>query len=110
MSKGDLSIQYGWLVYEAGEHTCAGGTPESGGAHETGCGFLPDLDLTKLDGWPRADAHTAAIAEAAREYVRVLDAWARGEGVSRAAALNALVAAVVAEREARPSTHPNPQP
>ena len=107
MSKGDLSIQYGWLVYEAGEHTCAGGTPESGGAHEPGCGFLPELDLTKLDGWPRADAHTAAIAEAAREWRDALD-----PSVSVAdfvAAGKALIAAVDAEREAQPSAHPNPQ-
>ena len=56
--------------------------------------------------------HTAAIAEKAREYVRVLDAWACGEGVSRAAAWYALIAAIDAEREAqsRPDAHPNPQP
>ena len=45
--------------------------------------------------------HTAAIAQAAREYVRVLDAWARGEGVSRAAAWYALTAAIEAERAER---------
>ena len=110
MSKGDLSIQYGWLVYEAGEHTCAGGTPESGGAHEPGCGFLPELDLTKLDGWPRVDAHAAAIAEKAREWRAALDA-AQAPGVTtteeiRALALlddaeGALAAAVDAEREGR---------
>ena len=65
-----------------------------------------------FDEWAAMEALLAAeaIAEAAREYVRVLDAWARGEGVSRAAALNALVAAVEAEREAQSATHPNPQP
>ena len=103
MSKGDLSIQYGWLVYEAGEHTCAGGTPESGGAHEPGCGFLPELDLTKLDGWPRVDAHTAAIAEAAREFVRIRRAHLdHGPLLSaRKAAHDALIAAVEAERAER---------
>ena len=58
------------------------------------------------------ERHTAAIAEAAREYVRVLDAWACGEGVSRATAWYALIAAIDAEREAqsRPGAHTNPQP
>ena len=61
---------------------------------------------------PAPTDHTAAIAEKAREYVRVLDAWACGEGVSRAAAWYALIAAIDAEREAqsRPDAHPNPQP
>ena len=113
MSKGDLSIQYGWLVYEAGEHTCAGGTPESGGAHEPGCGFLPELDLTTLDGWPRADAHTAAIAERAREWRAALDA-VQAEEIDALALLEvteeALAAAVDAEREAQSSARPDPQP
>ena len=103
MSKGDLSIQYGWLVCEAGEHTCAGGTPESGGAHEPGCGFLPELDLTKLDGWPRADARTAAIAEAAREYVTARRRFRNFVPTQRAddVAWATLTAAVDAEREGR---------
>ena len=61
---------------------------------------------------PAPTDHAAAIAEAAREYVRVLDAWACGEGVSRATAWYALIAAIDAEREAqsRPGAHTNPQP
>ena len=99
VSKGDLSIQYGWLVYEAGEHTCAGGTPESGGAHEPGCGFLPELDLTKLDGWPRADAHTAAIAEKAREFVAAVHAKDR--------ATSAYEDAIDARNASGRAIHPN---
>ena len=61
---------------------------------------------------PAPTDHAAAIAEAAREYVRVLDAWACGEGVSRAAAWYALIAAIDAEREAQSQApqHPNTQP
>ena len=103
MSAGDLSIQYGWLVSEAGEHTCA---IESSGAHEPGCGFVPELDLTTLDGWPRADSHTAAIAEAAREYVATQRCFSDDEfkpaDVRRAVeAHKALYAAVDAERAER---------
>ena len=47
-----LSIMFGWLVYDVGEHTCGGYGPESGYAHEPGCGFEPVLRLDKLEGWP----------------------------------------------------------
>ena len=47
-----LSIMLGWLVYDVGEHTCGGYGPESGYAHEPGCGFEPVLRLDKLEGWP----------------------------------------------------------
>ena len=47
-----LSIMNGWLVYDVGEHTCGGYGPESGYAHEPGCGFEPVLRLDKLEGWP----------------------------------------------------------
>ena len=47
-----LSIMSGWLVYDVGEHTCGGYGPESGYAHEPGCGFEPVLRLDKLEGWP----------------------------------------------------------
>ena len=47
-----LSIMFGWLVYDVGEHTCGGYGPESGYAHEPGCGFDPVLRLDKLEGWP----------------------------------------------------------
>ena len=99
MSKGDLSIQYGWLVSEAGEHTCAGGTPESGGAHEPGCGLVPELDLTTLDGWPRVDAHTAAIAEKAREFVAAVHAKDR--------ATSAYEDAIDARNASGRAIHPN---
>lgn len=38
---GELHIINGWLVQDTGEHTCAGGGPEAGGAHERGCGLEP---------------------------------------------------------------------
>ena len=47
-----LSIMFGWLVYDVGEHTCGGYGPESGYVHEPGCGFEPVLRLDKLQGWP----------------------------------------------------------
>ena len=47
-----LSIMFGWLVHDVGEHTCGGYGPESGYAHEPGCGFEPVLRLDKLEGWP----------------------------------------------------------
>ena len=50
-----LSIMNGWLVYDVGEHTCGGYGPESGYAHEPGCGFEPVLRLDKLQGWPAAE-------------------------------------------------------
>lgn len=34
-----------WVVENVGEHTCAGGTPEVGGAHEAGCGYVPVTQL-----------------------------------------------------------------
>ena len=56
--------------------------------------------------------HTAAIAEAARDYVRIRRAHLdHGPLLSqRKAAHDALIAAVDAEREAQPATHTNPQP
>ena len=51
-----LSIMAGWLVYEAGEHTCGGYGPESGYMHEPGCGYEPVLKLSELHGWPEPKA------------------------------------------------------
>jgi hypothetical protein len=48
MDPTKLSIQYGWLVYETGEHTCAGGTPESNGAHESSCGYEPLIRVAEM--------------------------------------------------------------
>ena len=50
--KSKLSIQYGWLVYDVGEHTCGGYGPESGYMHEPGCGYEPLFRLDELTGWP----------------------------------------------------------
>ena len=47
-----LSIMFGWLVYDVGAHTCGGYGPESGYAHEPGCGLEPVLRLDRLEGWP----------------------------------------------------------
>ena len=47
-----LSIMFGWLVYDVGECTCGGYGPESGYAHEPGCGFEPVLRLDEREGWP----------------------------------------------------------
>ena len=49
-------------------------------------------------------AHTIAIAAAAREYVRGLHAWASGTHPYPAAADDALVAAVEAERTNKEET------
>ena len=62
------------------------------------------------------ERHTAAIAEAAREYVRChLACFATGRPYSDdkwdvIAAKVALIAAVEAEREAQSATYPNTQP
>ena len=57
MSSSDkLSIMFGWLVYEVGEHTCCGYGPESGYLHEPGCGYEPVLKLSELHGWPEQEA------------------------------------------------------
>ena len=34
-------VEAGWLALDVGRHTCAGGTPESGYAHEPSCGLEP---------------------------------------------------------------------
>lgn len=71
-----LSIMDDWLVWDAGEHTCGGYSPESGYAHEPGCGYEPILDLSRMEGWPGAerDALAAKVdaAEAALKRVREL--------------------------------------
>jgi hypothetical protein len=43
-----LSIDSGWLVDDLGRHTCAGGTPEAGYAHEPGCGLEPLMTVDDL--------------------------------------------------------------
>lgn len=45
---GKLTIESGWLVEVHDEHTCAGGTPESNGMHEPGCGLVPLINLAAL--------------------------------------------------------------
>lgn len=42
---GKIAIVNGWLVEVVNEHTCAGGGAEVGGAHESGCGMSPLMDL-----------------------------------------------------------------
>ena len=92
---------------EYSEHTFLPSGPAARGEDRFTCALCGDFDE-----WAAVEALLAAeaIAEAAREYVRVLDAWACGEGVSRAAAWYALIAAIDAERDAQSATHPNPQP
>ena len=94
---------------EYSEHTFLPSGPATRGEDRFTCTLCGDFDE-----WAAVEALLAAeaIAEAAREYVRVLDAWACGEGGSRAAAWYALIAAIDAEREAqsRPDAHTNPQP
>ena len=70
--KSKLSIQYGWLVYDVGEHTCGGCGPESGYMHEPGCGYEPLLRLDELTGWPgnaldAAEARLAAVRDIVRD-------------------------------------------
>lgn len=48
-----LSIRWGWLVYEVGEHTCGGYGPESGWVHEPGCGYEGIVRLDTLPGGAR---------------------------------------------------------
>lgn len=70
-----LSIMDDWLVWDAGEHTCGGYGPESGYAHEPGCGYEPILDLSKMEGWPGAerDALAAKVERVADEVARIAD-------------------------------------
>ena len=68
-----LSIMSGWLVYDMGEHTCGGYGPESGYAHEPGCGFEPVLRLDELQGWPEVERLTTAVRR-----VRALHRESRG--------------------------------
>ena len=63
---GKLSIMSGWLVFEVGEHTCGGYGPESGYAHEPGCGYEPVLRLSALPGWD--GDRLAALEVANRGY------------------------------------------
>jgi hypothetical protein len=37
-----------WLAVETNEHNCAGGTMESGGAHEAHCGLEPIALVTEV--------------------------------------------------------------
>lgn len=41
-------IDSGWLVYNVGHHTCAGGGPEANGIHEPGCGYDGVLSLDQI--------------------------------------------------------------
>lgn len=68
-STDGLSIMFGMLVHEVGEHTCGGYGPESNYIHEPGCGFEPILDLSKMEGWPGAERDALA---AKVERVRTL--------------------------------------
>jgi hypothetical protein len=52
LQPGDRTVVGTWLVEYVGEHTCAGGTVESNGAHEPGCGYEP---LINLDGMTLAE-------------------------------------------------------
>lgn len=51
-----LAIANGWLVEEAGTHTCGAGGAESGYLHEPGCGWIPLVNLVELDGWPGGES------------------------------------------------------
>ena len=98
-----LSIMFGWLVYDVGEHTCGGYGPESGYVHEPGCGFEPVLRLDKLQGWPEVERLTA-LAEAARKYAAARQANIdHGPLLSaRKAAHDALLAAMARLDEPQP--------
>lgn len=56
-----LRISGTWIVREVDYCNCAGGTPESNGAHEPYCGQEPELDLTKLNGWEDMNCRIAKI-------------------------------------------------
>ena len=48
---GLVAIASGWLVYDVGYHTCGGYGPESGYAHEPGCGATPSQRRTSSTRW-----------------------------------------------------------
>lgn len=63
---GTLRVEGHWLVREVDHHTC--GTSPDGyyGAHEPGCGLVPEVDLSALPGWrSEADIKAEALREAA---------------------------------------------
>ena len=43
-----MSIENGWLVYDVGHHTCAGGDEAASYHHEPTCGLEPLDDLTEV--------------------------------------------------------------
>lgn len=91
-----LSIMYGWLVYDVGEHTCGGYGPESNYAHEPGCGFEPMVHLEELPGWP------GDIVKAAREHVASLrNVAVSGDWNAVSETSGALIAAVEKHPEGR---------
>ena len=79
--KSKLSIQYGWLTYEVGEHTCGGYGPESGYMHEPGCGYEPLLRLDDLTGWPGEALDAAAERDALAAKVALVREWLDHRGV-----------------------------
>ena len=79
--KSKLSIQYGWLTYEVGEHTCGGYGPESGYTHEPGCGYEPLLRLDDLTGWPGEALDAAAERDALAAKVERVRDWLDHRGV-----------------------------
>lgn len=64
-SSGEVRIEGTWLVRDVGKHTC--GTAMGGhyGAHEPGCGTVPEVNLATLPGWDAVIQR--AKAEGARE-------------------------------------------
>lgn len=81
MSKkpGTLGIEFGWLVEYANEHTCAGGTPESGGMHELGCGMLP---IVPVEGKSKREV-VAWIIDPFFAHNKHDDAWVKAAEILR---------------------------
>lgn len=69
---GRLRIEDGWLVREANHHTCGTGPDGYYGAHEPGCGLVPEVHLSTLPGWPSTedDEDTVRVPREAIERLR----------------------------------------
>lgn len=86
-----LFIEGTYLLEDTGRHDCAGGTPESGGAHERYCGVAPVMTVEQLDrlitrppGSPRPvilESPYAGDVDANVSYARIAlaDSLRRGE-------------------------------
>lgn len=73
--EGALRIEEHWLVREVNEHTCGTGPNGYYGAHEPGCGLVPELDLSALPGWrSEAEIKAEALREAADQIRLYIEA------------------------------------